>query len=304
MTYRLRLLLIGIAFVGVASFLVVSILYMGIFGKLFGKSADASVDASPSAVASSHQQDWAAYLTTIENVKVGSIMVDLGLKAVAPVTNKPNRLRVQIPMNTLDENGLPSPQEFEALNNVDESVSTALVEKTEAIYAGHLYHEGVMTLYYYAGEDSRFDSVLSEAMSAFPNYKHGSQIDRDENWEFYRDFLYPLPIQLQSIGNQKTINIFAERGDKLDKERQVDHWIYFSTDQDRQKFLATIEGKGFKVEKQDVIEATDGRPFLLQISRFDKLTSAAADQYMLELWQIAEDCNGNYDGWESYSVKE
>ena len=100
------------------------------------------------------------------------------------------------------------------------------------------------------------------------------------------------------------IQNLISHGDKLDKERQVDHWIYFPTDGDRQQFAKQILAKGFKIEGEGEVEAIDGKPFQLHFSRQDSVTVEATDDYILELWQLATQSNGTYDGWETFVVRE
>jgi len=36
----------------------------------------------------------------------------------------------------------------------------------------------------------------------------------------------------------------------------------------------------------------------------DKVNLESVDEYVLSLWQFAEECNGDYDGWETSVEKE
>ena len=219
MISRVRISLIILAAIAFASFLVWLGLSMGFFNKLFGKKGNTGNTAT--SPITGHREDWAAYLSTIDNDKVGSILVDLGLKALAPVSSKPRRLRVDVAMNYPSENGLPTQSEFGSLNQIDEKLGDTL-KSLGAVYAGHLYCQGTMSLYYYLGEDAAFETALSGAMAVFPSYKYEYKLDKEPNWESYAEVLYPLPIQMQSIHNQKVIDNLRNNGDKLDVKRPVD----------------------------------------------------------------------------------
>jgi len=303
MSLRVRVLLgtfIAIALVFFVGWLILS---MGILGKLFGsKGSNDSISAS-NHTAQAHQEDWAAYLSTIDNEKVGSIMVDLGLKPIAPIPSKPIRLRINVPMNHPSESGLPLPEEFESLNEVDEKLSITLTSKIGAIYAGHLYCQGTMSLYYYIGENILHEPAIREAMSAFPDYKFESKVDREEEWESYTEFLYPLPIQMQSIHNQKVVENLRNSGDKLEKRRPVDHMIYFKSETDIDGFLTEIKGKGFEVVARERTEV-EGYTWSVLLRRDDPVDSKSVDEYVLYLWQEAHDANGEYNGWGSTMIRE
>jgi uncharacterized protein (TIGR01619 family) len=286
-----------------ALFLVTSVLliYMGFFDRFFGNRSESYPPVL--SATSSHQEDWASYLTTVNYDKVGSIMVDLGLKSFVPVSGRPNRLRVDVAMNYPSENGLPLQQEFDSLNDIDEKLAGSLTNKIDAVYAGHLYCQGTMSLYYYIDEKAAFESPLKEAMSAFPGYTYEIKVDRDAEWKDYTDFLYPAPIQMQGIQNQKTVMHLITSGDKLEMRRPVDHLIYFKNEVDIETFLGAIKGKGFEVvnkAKTDVGE----HHWTLLLRRDDLVDLKSVDEYTLFLWQKAQDAHGDYDGWESSIVKE
>lgn len=275
--------------------------YMGLFNRFFKGISHSNQTASISSPP--HEEDWASYLSTVENDKVGSIMVDLGLESVAPITNKLNRLRVDVTMRYPSENGLPLQQEFENLNEIDEKTSDLLKKRNGAVYAGHLYYQGIMSLYYYVGENNSFESLLSETMSAFPGYKYEFKIDREEKWESYVGFLYPLPIQMQSIHNQKVVAQLKSEGDKLEMKRPVNHLIYFKNEANLEQFLAKIEGEGFKVLSKEEVDEGEYK-IILSLEREDPVDSQSVDHYVLYLWQKAQDAGGDYDGWGSTIVKE
>jgi uncharacterized protein (TIGR01619 family) len=250
-----------------------------------------------------HQEDWATYLSTIDNEKVGSIMVDLGLKSIVPIPSKPIRLRIDVPMNHPSESGLPLQEEFESLNKIDEKLSTTLSSKTGAIYAGHLYCQGTVSLYYYAADSTYFEAAITEAMSTFPAYTYAYKVDREENWPTYLELLYPLPIQMQSIHNQKVVDNLRKSGDRLEKKRPVDHMILFKTDKDIDRFLGEIKGSGFALVSREQTEI-DGYSWAVLLRRDDPVDPKSVDEYVLYLWQKAQDANGDYDGWGSTIVRE
>lgn len=276
--------------------LVVFLIIMGLFN--FFKR-----DASESNATTLHTENWATYLSTIDDSKIGSVLVDLGIKDVAPIADKTERLIVEVNYSNARENGLPADSEFDKLAEIENSIETELA-KESAVFVGRLYCDARMDMYFYFQPDFYADSAVRKAMSRFPNYEFRTRINGDKDWETYFDFLYPSPIQMQSIQNDLVIRNLMEHGDILEKERQVDHWIYFAQPHDREKFLSAIKGKGFRVESMEKQDNYPQRPFKLHISRNDKVTPEATDLYIIELWKIANECNGVYDGWETFIVRE
>src|SRR5690606_39452416 len=81
---------------------------MGLFDKLFGKTNSEKPAATQPRVG--HQEEWEFYFSNV-NDKLGSIFVDLGLRKVAPLTDKTNVVWISIKMNTPREDGLSSQEE-------------------------------------------------------------------------------------------------------------------------------------------------------------------------------------------------
>ncbi|MEQ1924435.1 MAG: ribonuclease E inhibitor RraB, partial [Pyrinomonadaceae bacterium] len=82
-----------------------------------------------------------------------------------------------------------------------------------------------------------------------------------------------------------------------------EHWIYFASEAERSQFVTIVGEEGFSVEDLSKDEEHE-LPYKAQISRLDKVTPEATDDYILKLWQLAQDYKGNYDGWETFIVKE
>lgn len=301
MSVRARTFLVAFVILVVISIVGWRMMNMGIFNNLFGKKQNTQESVVPRA--SNHQQDWAPYLTTVDGDKVGSILVDLGLKPIAPIASKPVRLRVDVIMNSPGKNGLPMQSEFGSLNAIEDKISDSLTLGAGAVRAGHLYFSGTMYLYYYLGDGDAFESKLVDSMSGFSNYKYEYKLDDEPNWESYVELLYPLPIQMQSIQNQKVIDNLRSRGDKLNVKRPVDHFIYFKTETDLERFLGEIKGNGFEIVNRERTEV-DSYKWSVSLRRDDPVDPESVDDYVLYLWQKANDSNGDYDGWGSTVVLE
>jgi uncharacterized protein (TIGR01619 family) len=290
-------LLFAILLAGVLATIV--ILKMGLFDRFRNKPIPHETH-NPSV---SHEENWAAYVANVEGGHVGSIVIDLGLDSIAPVKEQPFRIAIDIVFLSPRENGFPGNSEFDRLASIEGTLQNALAAETAATYVGHLYAAGEGSIYFYSSDDRKITEVVEKAMLAFPDYSYEVRTNLDFDWDGYRS-LYPYPIEMQRIQNDKLIQRLSDQGDNHEKERQVDHWIYFPTDADRQHFIKQILEKRFKVEGQTEVEATDGKPFQLHISRRDAVTAEATDGYILELWKLAAKFNGTYDGWETFIVRD
>ena len=104
------------------------------------------------------------------------------------------------------------------------------------------------------------------------------------------------------MGDQKVVLSLKNAGDKLEKPRQVDHWIYFDTKKDRDKFLEYIKSEKFKIEEHTG-EKKD-KNLTAHISRVDKVDLQSIYAITEHLRKIAAQFKGDYDGWETFVVKD
>ncbi len=228
----------------VSYIVVLSICVMGFLSKLIGgRTVEAQSQNSPSAASIAEHEDWAAYLTKINGTSVGSVMVDLELRKRAPIKDRPIRLQIDIKFQNATKNGFYSPDEGETIGEIDELLQKTLTAKMGSIYAGHLIHDGHLYLFHYIRKDDNPARFVDAAMSSFPLYAASIKTESDPSWKTYFELLYPEPIQMQGIQNERLVEAIRSRGDLLEKPRKVDHWIYFSLEADREKFLKEDRGQ-------------------------------------------------------------
>ena len=88
-------------------------------------------------------------------------------------------------------------------------------------------------------------------------------------------------------------------GDTLTKAREVNHWVYFKTVEDRKMFFAEVSTKGFTLQNERFVDDAEEYPYSLQISRIDSADSESVNDYTMYLYRTALEYNGDYDGWET-----
>ena len=135
-------------------------------------------------------------------------------------------------------------------------------------------------------------------MSKFPSYEFWTAGKNDPDWKAYRELLYPSPRDRQRIENRKVCEALKDNGDPLTSKREIDHWAYFATDAARAKFIAQASRLGYMV--RSVFETKgDARQFAAQVFRKDSADWDSANEVTLELFDLAVEHGGVYDGWES-----
>jgi len=272
--------------------LTTTLVLMGLFGKLFGNKEKEVANTV------THKEDWDFYFTNVDN-KLSSIAVDLGLINVAPIRGQDYVCWISIKMLSPREDGLSSSKESVTLGDIEDQFVERMKLKHFATFVGRLTSDGNRDLYFYLSDTTLVDKTISDVMINYPKYSFDFGTKEDSKWNGYFDFLYPSPQQFQSIQNRRVIYNLEKGGDKLTKERPVDHWIYFKTEQDKRQFWEKIKDDGFKIVTDDYDKSFGENPYRLHISRVDKVDQNSVDEYVIQLWKLAGETNGDYDGWET-----
>jgi uncharacterized protein (TIGR01619 family) len=244
--------------------------------------------------------DWDSYMSNVDDV-IGSFLMDLGWKDIAPVADKPNFAWVEIHMRNPREDGLSSEEESELLYAIEDNVVEDVTNKHNAVYVGRLTSDGKRELYFYFSDTDDCEKTVVHAMSKYPTYEFDFGSKEDKAWDVYLDFLYPSPRQYQVITNDRVLRHLEQHGDTLTKERMVEHWIYFETENDMKNYISEIEKQHFTVINS---ERREDKIYALHVGRVDKVDYQSVHEYVLYLWELAGEHNGDYDGWECTVEKE
>ena len=255
---------------------------------------------------SSFSQDdgeWDSYLAQYEG-KLGSTLVDLSLKKTAPRKNLRFVLVTGVTFKECSTDGMPNPNEFDKLHLISDSVKKIVEKSGTSRLAGTFTHQCQRLDYYYISDTAKIRGLLTNMyQKRFPLYEPYINLKEDEGWKYYLDFLFPNEITQEYMSNSRVVTKLFEAGDKLDKPRQVDHWIYFDSEVDREMFIQYATKQNFKVERKDKLQHLD-LPYLLQISRNDKVNISSISEITIELRKRATMHKGKYDGWETFVITE
>ena len=282
----------------ILALIALTLISSGQFYNIFGQTQTKFQTVISQAKTDDHMPEWDFYLSNVDN-KLSSLVVDLGLYKVAPLKDKAYFVWISLKMNNPGTDGLSSSLERELLGNIEDKLVFELYHHFNSTFAGSLTCKGYRDFYFYSEDTAQYEKVLAEIILAYPDYHFDYGAKTDENWSGYFDFIYPSPQQFQSIQNRRIIDQLEKNGDKLTKMREVDHWIYFKTKKERDAFLNKIKFDGFMVVTNEYDKKSGGLPYKLQIKRIDRVDWKSVDNYVIYLWNLANDYNGVYDGWET-----
>lgn len=248
---------------------------------------------------------WETYLAQYGD-SIGSTVVDLSLKELVPVAQYPILVQVMVKVNQCRSDGLPveSEREWKNLHTISDELKAVIANKRKFSFPGTFTYQCWRTDYYYVQDTNGLrNELLAKAKKYQTERDFKIVIKPDRGWECYLSFLYPNDETMEYITNERVLKAISNAGDKLTKPRQIDHWLYFSTEADRDKFVSYAIAQQYKLESKEFSNKTDLH-YQLHLSRIDNIEIGSISKITLELRRKAKEYNGNYDGWEALVVKE
>lgn len=242
--------------------------------------------------------DWDFYFCQVEN-RPASIFLDLGINQDVPVAGLGDMAWLRLQLRKPRPDGLSSQEEFSRLSEIEDALAEALLHaEIQIAYVGRNTSDGFRDYFCYTSHGELAENCLSMAMAPFSEYDFETGSRSDPEWSVYREFLYPSRRAYQTILNHRVLASLEQHGDRHDIEREVSHWIYFRLADDRHRFLMAVRQRGFGFVAQND-NAESERPFGLMVSRPHAVDSSTINDIVLSLFDLAEDCDGDYDGWET-----
>ena len=136
-------------------------------------------------------------------------------------------------------------------------------------------------------------------MAGFPQYQFQVAEKQDTEWEYYLNVLYPSREDLERIKNRNLLEVLTKRDDTLMASREVQHWIYFSSEESRTLFRHEASNVGFKIGHECESDVQGDCTFGLTVFRTQSIQQERIDETVIELLRLAKRFGGEYDGWET-----
>jgi uncharacterized protein (TIGR01619 family) len=245
-------------------------------------------------------ENWKNYFCNV-NSKLASIALNLGLNEGAPAESKPWLLWVWVYLQHPRPDGLSDRSEFETISAIEDALLNRLAATCQAVEAGSITTDGRREFYFYGASTEGFEAAIRAVMGNFSAYKFDLGKQHDPDWNQHRNVLYPSEESMERIKNTDVLEVLEKHGDTLESVRDVHHWIYFKTSNDRRLFVEQVRQLGYKVENESE-DLNEEFPYGIQITRDQSVTPAKIDDAVLELFRLAKELDGEYDGWEAQVI--
>jgi len=240
--------------------------------------------------------NWKSYLCNV-NDTLASVRVNLGLRNEIPIMSKPWLLWLWVYFQSPRLDGLSDSSEAPILFEIEDALELQIARNCGGIPCGIITTEGRREFYYYAKNNEGFGEAVSETLTTFKGYKFDMGEQEDSAWKQYLDVLYPSPEKLQRISNRDLLDVLVDKGDVLSVVRRVCHWIYFPSEECRTAFKRAAIAANFAIISKS--QSKRDLPFEIVVARSQPVNQEIMDVTVVELFRLALQFGGEYDGWET-----
>lgn len=241
---------------------------------------------------------WDSYHTLVDECPA-AIALDFSVGESAPLAGRSNLVAVLIHMNDPGEHGMGEGTDSEALRHVEQQIVHAFETQIDALFVGRVRSQGVWQLYFYCAEGDELKDAANDLLSGFSGWKQELHLKSDPEWEVYFELLFPDRERLQWIQDRKVCEALIEQGDPLIIPRRVDHYAYFATAADRQRFIDATAKEDFEVEELGFDSEDQELAYAVQMYRTESVELDTIHEVVMSLIASANEHDGLYDGWET-----
>jgi len=255
------------------------------------------------AYSQAYESDWDTYLLQVEGKPV-SVLVDMGLRGVAPMPGRPQAVLIRTKLQQPQPNGLPGAEESLRLDSLEEQLVAALEKGRGAVYAGRYSQRGLRTFHFFTADTAGQATALWQVFAGYADYAWMARTVADSSWSNYLDILYPPPLQRELMRDRRLIDHLRQKGDALTTPRQIDHFLYFPSKSKRMEFLRQPGMDAFTVaEMSEADPSRQALPYLLRLRREDLPSLLFVEKVITPLRTQAASQGGQYEGWQTHLVR-
>lgn len=247
--------------------------------------------------------EWDFYLTRIDDT-AASFFLNFWYRTHAPLIGVDTLYRCDLQMLDPGPHGLGEADDATRLQEAEERIANEAA--AHGIYfAGRIRWNGTWLLRLFGPPDltEELRAIARNALVGPPTRKFDVDSTTDPEWSHYYDFLCPDDERMQWIQDRHVVENLMEHGDSLKRPRRVDHWIYFEVAAKRDAFVREATEAGFKLDSAHE-DATSDRKYCAQLHRLDAVELEEIHDVVMNLMELAEEHDGDYDGWETSVEKD
>lgn len=210
--------------------------------------------------------------------------------------------RFAVALKQPDHHGLPSGDEFAQLNSIEDQLVANIPEQT-GIQLGRVTTNGKRYFTFLTSLDEAAVESIADKVAARSGYEILLAYEADPERRCYWNELFPTEDDWQVIQDMRVEESLRKEGDPLTTPRPIEHWAYFETPADRERFVALIREKFDDIELYETPDSDRG-VYTARLTHTGLPDYRSMNSFTILLNRSAGESGGDYDGWETEVCKE
>ncbi|MDH4944060.1 DUF695 domain-containing protein [Sulfurimonas sp. C5] len=186
-------------------------------------------------------------------------------------------------------------EKYEEFLDTKASIIQSIELDEAAKYVGSRVVDGWTELYFYARDSKALGSKVSSILTSL-DYPYEANVVRDSKWDFYNYNLYPTELESHHIQSRHVLEMLIDEDDDLHVSRPVEHYVYFDTPTQKERFVQNLSLDGF--EYKDEIDSEEFQNGIALVKTHDLLPETI-DKVVEEVYESLQKDHGYYEGWST-----
>ncbi|ARU41338.1 hypothetical protein CCB80_09405 [Armatimonadetes bacterium Uphvl-Ar1] len=210
----------------------------------------------------------------------------------------PNLITVKIPYQG-SRNGLPTSSQKAKLEQIEDHLTDTL-ESALTIFVGRILQPNLSTVYLYSSQPNHPEITVRTGLFKKETFRPESRPDPE--WHFYQANFVSSPIEEHMNRNMPLHMVFEQDSNDASKPRPVDFACIFPTRSDLESFLAEAQTLGFTPTDPASWNSPEepeepSEDYWCELVKTTSIEPSTIAHISVELEQLAEKYNGEFDGW-------
>lgn len=202
------------------------------------------------------------------------------------------------------KNGYPDEFGLSKFYMLSDSISSRLNQLTKNRLVG-------IVTYQCSGFDVYYikDTVgVKKTLQSYLNYNYAFSknyflLKYDKKWRYYQENMIPKDLSDPFFITHEILNQLVIEGDKLQKPRNIKHWVNFRNDRRRKQFLEAAKKMRFAVDSLKV-DSKGYYRYRAVLSRNDSIKPEVIVKLSKMMMKFTDAYSGVYHGWFSEPMLE
>lgn len=238
-------------------------------------------------------ESWEIYPCSMGE-RIAFISFDYGIHEQLKTLNLANAAGFRVALQQQDDRGMPIDAEFARLDAIEDALVAAMPGAV-AVQVGRVTTDGFRYFHFYTSLDEAAVELINAQLSRQFSVEICLLHEHDPEHKVYWEELYPTTDDWRVIEDRRVQDALKKAGDDLQQPRPVQHWAYFKSAQQRDRFIAEL---GTPFERVKPYTADNGE-FAVTLFHHGLPDFYSMNPHTLHLDRLARQLDGSYDGWET-----